>query len=794
MDDAELFVLASDVKFIPVESMHEKAKNGFEYEQTDVVITHLHTRKSSKVLHHEAAALLREFETPRSWAAVILNYSQANKKDPQELAEEAIDLLIEMKEQGFLVSCKEGRQAVSAAMFSVNDRFREYIIKEKLQFFDDSEVYRMEDESGNPFAFKLLKSEKDKIVGSAFANEIDILQKLDGRINPRLIEEGVEPGFQFIITQWCKGVNCESWARKFRNLSIRNNLISILDCCISILRAYDHLHQQGVLHADIYPRNVLISESGAVKLIDFGISLAEGSENRKTRGGGVCFYFEPEYAAAVLENKITPTSTAKAEQYSIAALLYYLISGYHYLNFSIEREKLFGQILDELPLSFSARDLDLPIELDQIFARALSKDPEKRFGSLKEFANGILAVRNSLYTQTAYFIPGKENAGAPFAQFIRRRFGWDSSFIQKGIALSPRSSVNYGSAGIAYMYYRMACLRREPGLLDLADIWADRAADYASAYDPAFYSPEMGLTENAVGKRSIYYSETGVHLVQALINLARGDAYSAGKAILQFLVAAKKPCDKMDLTLGRSGLLVGCSSLLNELNKHDQSNDKSVAGFADTLQESIWDELDGYPDLKETNPINYFGMAHGWAGILYATLQWSVISRKKLPENFIKRVEELQGLLPGARQAISWPLSVTDKSSWTGWCNGNAGHVFLWTLLYRYFKEEKYLQTAIKTADSLNTDPSGRINNLCCGMAGEAYAFLNLYNLSKEKKYLLRAQQITRKIMSQIAMPSLRSNSLYKGDIGLALLFCEIEAPEFAQMPLFEISSPENLL
>jgi serine/threonine-protein kinase len=153
----------------------------------------------------------------------------------------------------------------------------------------------------------------------------------------------------------------------------------------------------------------------------------------------------------------------------------------------------------------------------------------------------------------------------------------------------------------------------------------------------------------------------------------------------------------------------------------------------------------------------------------------------------MKRVEELEKFFPLNGQSAKWPLSISDNSFWTGWCNGSAGHIFLWSLLYKSFNEEKYLSIAIRTANTLRTDTDNRINNLCCGMAGEAYAFLNLYRLSKEKQWLVTAQQIARKIMSQISLPALRSNSLYKGDPGLALLFCEIEVPERSQMPMFEI-------
>ncbi len=787
MSDAPLFILAPDVHFIPVDAIHEKTTSSFQHDEQDVVLTHRHTRKSSKVLAHEAAALLKEFETPRSWAQVILDYSLASKKDPQELAEEAIDLLMEMQEQGFLVPYQNADQPAPTPLFAINDQFKGYTIKENLQFFDDSEVYRVQDAAGNYCAFKLLKNGTDQLVAAQFANETRILGILDGKVNPRLIQEGVEPGFQFIITEWCSGELCESKAKKIRNLTTRENVISMLDLCISIVNAYDHLHEQGIIHADVYPKNILITDSGHCMIIDYGIAVSTDSVKINGRGGGVCFYFEPEYAAAMLEKKTAPVATKKGEQYAVATLLYYLVTGRHYLDFSIEREKLFLQILQGEPISFQDQDLDLPVVLDDIFATALAKDPDKRYASLSAFAQKLREVRNGLYTGSGLFIGGKENAPSAFAEFIIHKFGLDSPFIRRGIILAPHASINYGSAGIAYMFYRMACVREEPKLLDLAQVWADHAGSYQAGDGLAFYAPEMGLSERTIGKRSIYYSETGVHLLKALISRARGDDLSVDKAIAQFLTAAVRPCDKIDVTTGRAGILIGCAMLLDEWNINEDQQTIAIRQLAARILDELWQELERYPDLAQPNAINYFGIAHGWAGILYATLQWCQISGQKLPEDFMRRVGEMENLFAVDGKAAKYPVSITDNSSWTGWCNGSAGHIFLWSLLYRSSKEEKYLSLAVRLANTLVNDTDHRINNLCCGMAGEAYAFLNLYRISQEKQWLLTSQQIARKIMSQISMPPLRNNSLYKGDPGLALLFCEMEFPERAQMPFFEI-------
>jgi eukaryotic-like serine/threonine-protein kinase len=786
MENPEIFVLANGVRFIPVGTMHERAKHNFDHDEEDVVLTHQHTRKSSKVIHADGAALLKEFETPRTWAEVILNFSRVNKKDPQLVAEEAIELLMEMKAQGFIIPFEEGGSEKQDPLFKAGDPFKNYIIKERLQYFEDSEVYRIEDEPGKSYALKLLKTKDENKISFMFNNEIEILRKLDGKINPWLIDEGVEPGFAFLIVEWIAGIGAEAKAKRLQNLGIRSNMAAMLDLCIAIVNAYDHLHKQGIFHSDIYPKNILVSEYGQCKIIDFGISITIEGEKKKFRGGGMCYYFEPELAITALENKISPPSTAKAEQYSIAAVLYFLITGHHYLNFSIERDRLFAQIAYDTPNPMAAYDLDLPKELDEVFAIALSKDPAKRFPTLKEFAGAITAIRSNLYANPSFFIAGKENAPERFINFVLGKFGWDSSFIQKGLALSPASSVNYGAAGIAYMFYRIACVKGDPQMLELADVWSNRAAQYEGDEDHSFFSPELGFSPKSIGKRSLYHSPAGVHLVGALIDQCRGDQYSLSNSLKKFVASAMVDCDKTDLALGRAGLLVGAAILVNELGRTQEHQLKGIKEFANKIMFEIWNELDRYPSLKLPNEVNFFGMAHGWAGLLYGTLLWCHHAKQPLPSNFIMRLEELQSSALPEKGSLVWPLSVLDKHSWTGWCNGSAGYVFLWSLLYKHFGEEMYLAMAEQIAGNIIAGNSRNISNLCCGFAGEAYALLNLYNLTADPKYLVGAQDKQERIMTQIAEPVIRNNSLYKGDIGLALLFTEMTNPSQARMPLFE--------
>jgi len=785
MDITGPFILASDIEFIPVATINEKTRNGFEHDAGDIVITKANTRETSKVISQELASILEEFSQPKSMAEVIYSFSLSRKKDPQQLADEVFESLLDMQRWGFIVPYHQKKDRSSSKSLQINERFKGYKVLDKYQQVKDTAVYRVAGEDGNFFALKLLKTDEDSNVGSLLKNEVSILQLLDNSVNPRFIEQGTENGDMFLITEWCDGISCAQEAARYRNSNYRNNLIQLLNLSVSILKAYDHLHKQNVLHGDINPDNILVSRSGTIKIIDYGYAQVIG-EPAKVQRGGTGFHYEPEFAICALRNETDPPVTEKAEQYSIAVLLYWLITGHQYLNFSFEREKLFHQVADDEPLRFTNFDIDFPAELFNVLAKALSKDPSDRFDSLSAFAKAMLCVKNMVFENSRFYIFNQQDTDDQFLNFFIQKFGWESPLIEKGFQNPPTCSINYGSSGVAYVYHRIACVKQDATLSDLADVWANRALSFHRNYNDAFYSPAIGITEKIVGKTSLYHSPAGIYLMQAMISNSRNDLHTLRKAVGGFLLTTKSPCDNIDVTLGKAGLLIGCSILYRELMTIENDSISELMSSAEAIKDEIWGQLAQYPSMNEPNPVDYFGIAHGWAGLLYATLLWCDLSSSTLPGKFMRRLEELHGNSIEQENIFRWPLRLGDKNSWPGWCNGNAGYIFLWTLLYKHFKDEKYLQIAEKIAFRLTRGTKTDNSDLCCGMSGVVYAMINLYKTTNEKKYLEKAKEIKDTILKTWFSQPLRNNSLYKGEPGIAAMVGEFREPSLMKMPLFE--------
>lgn len=152
---------------------------------------------------------------------------------------------------------------------------------------------------------------------------------------------------------------------------------------IKIAGALQSAHDAGVLHRDIKPHNLFMSDYGEPALGDFGISTI-GDERSVTGTGGLSVaYAAPE----VLEDAQTDASS---DVYSLAATLFHLFDGTAPFAASNIRTSV-KRILTEPPPAPSRTDA--PADLTAELHRALSKDPERRHRSANEFAEALRAVQ-----------------------------------------------------------------------------------------------------------------------------------------------------------------------------------------------------------------------------------------------------------------------------------------------------------------------------------------------------------------------------------------------------------------
>ncbi|MFI8850553.1 protein kinase [Streptomyces sp. 891-h] len=147
-----------------------------------------------------------------------------------------------------------------------------------------------------------------------------------------------------------------------------------------VLDALAYSHQHGIVHRDIKPANVIITQGGAVKVMDFGIARAmHGASNTMTQTGmvmGTPQYLSPEQA-------LGKTVDTRSDLYATGCLLYELLTRRPPFTGETPLSVVYQHVQDDPVLPSEVSDA-VPPELDGLVMRALAKDPDDRFQSAEE--------------------------------------------------------------------------------------------------------------------------------------------------------------------------------------------------------------------------------------------------------------------------------------------------------------------------------------------------------------------------------------------------------------------------
>jgi serine/threonine-protein kinase len=153
--------------------------------------------------------------------------------------------------------------------------------------------------------------------------------------------------------------------------------------CMEVLMALAHAHSAGIIHRDLKPSNLMITEAGAVKILDFGIARVDGGAHLTHAGFmmGTPAYMAPE----LVEGRAVD---ARADLYAMGVVFYRLVTGQLPFRGDTPFAMAQSQVKDA-PTPIESLRSDLPRWVGEIIARALAKAPAGRFQSAIEFHDGF---------------------------------------------------------------------------------------------------------------------------------------------------------------------------------------------------------------------------------------------------------------------------------------------------------------------------------------------------------------------------------------------------------------------
>ncbi len=230
-------------------------------------------------------------------------------------------------------------------------------------------------------------------------------------------------GQHFIVMELVNGPSCAQMLRDRRVLQIDETLDIVGQASLGL----DHAHRNGVVHRDVKPGNLLMSEDDVVKLADFGIARATEQSSITQVGSvlGTAAYLAPEQARG---EEAGPT----ADIYALAVVTYQLMSGrLPYEATSLSELTLKQQ--REAPTPLDAVNPEVPPSLARAVARGLALDPAGRYESAIAMAGALRAGARGIDPPAAD-MPDRATAAT---QMLEREAGDETEATRVLGALDP---------------------------------------------------------------------------------------------------------------------------------------------------------------------------------------------------------------------------------------------------------------------------------------------------------------------------------------------------------------------
>ncbi|MBD8035476.1 Stk1 family PASTA domain-containing Ser/Thr kinase [Solibacillus sp. A46] len=230
--------------------------------------------------------------------------------------------------------------------------------------------------------------------------------------NPNIVsiyDVGEDGDMHYIVMEYIKGKTLKQYIQEFSPLSAARS-VHIMK---QLTSAIAHAHENGIIHRDIKPQNILMDEEGNVKITDFGIATSLGATSFTQTNSviGTVHYLSPEQARGGI-------ATMKSDIYALGIVLYELLTGE--LPFSGESAVSIAlkHLQTETP-SVREFDASIPQSVENIVLKATSKDANHRYTSAEEMEEDLDTCLSIQRVNEPKFVPPVDDGATKLIPIIK---------------------------------------------------------------------------------------------------------------------------------------------------------------------------------------------------------------------------------------------------------------------------------------------------------------------------------------------------------------------------------------
>jgi len=314
-----------------------------------------------------------------------------------------------------------------------------YRIVEKIGAGGMGEVYLAEDRKlKRKVALKFLTVDRNNSSSELqqFIQEAQAAARLQ---HPNIItvhEVSEHQGVPYISMAYIEGLSLGEHAAN-RSLP----LAEIIEIAMQVANGLAAAHDKGVTHRDLKPGNIMIDQSGSVRIVDFGLAILSNIESAPdpdatrtstpiaNRIAGTISYMAPEQ---LLGQKLD----SMVDIFALGVILYELITEVH--PFSADSvQEISACILRDTPDDLSLKRVNVPYDLKRIVNRCLAKKPDKRFQTARDVSNELEELASELKRETAITLTDEDQPRQGPA-LVEESFVIDTNLVRKLSHKDPR--------------------------------------------------------------------------------------------------------------------------------------------------------------------------------------------------------------------------------------------------------------------------------------------------------------------------------------------------------------------
>ncbi len=315
--------------------------------------------------------------------------------------------------------------------------------------------------------------------------------------------------WHYIVMEYVEGRNLKDWIQESAPFPIASAVEIALQICAGV----GHAHRHGLVHCDLKPQNVLITQEGVVKVTDFGIARAYAAiaPEETDTVWGTPHYFAPEQAAG---EPPTPAS----DVYSIGVILYEMLTGR--LPFQAKDAHTLALMhLQEPPPPPHQFNPQIPPQLEQIVLKVLSKEPSARYRTAEQLRRILHRYREEGEGATSFYTPVSAYPPASVSAVGAEReapAGYAQPYeYDEGVA-EPYAAAS-GPDWLAWFLSVVAVLM----VLGLIPLWAVVYRSYQALGQPPVPTPTLHPTVTAPPGQAVVPYLIGLEMPQAQAEVER---------------------------------------------------------------------------------------------------------------------------------------------------------------------------------------------------------------------------------------------------------------------------------